>query len=104
MPAVAIRMMESLAKVLAYTRSAEQRRVLLRQAEMIWRGSQAGIAEVGDLEVVRQRYEMFLAEHARLATGASAVVASSAPPTGVQIRSAPGSGLPRGSADGAGMS
>jgi hypothetical protein len=42
---------------------------LLRQAEMIWRGGQAGIGEVEDLDVVRGRYELFLAEHARLASG-----------------------------------
>jgi hypothetical protein len=40
---------------------------------MIWRGSQAGIGEVEDLDVVRAGYELFLAGHARLASAAPAV-------------------------------
>src|SRR5664279_202158 len=62
MPAVAIRLMESLGKVLAYTQSAEQRSVLLRQAEMISRGSHAGIVEADDLNEVCRRYDLLLAD------------------------------------------
>jgi uncharacterized membrane protein len=57
MPAVAIRLMESLAKVIAYTSRPEQQEVLLRQADMIWRGSENSITEAGDLAEVRSRYE-----------------------------------------------
>ena len=62
MPAVSIRLMESLSKVLAYTQSAEQRTVLLRQAEMISRGSHAGIDEAEDLNEVCRRYDLLLAD------------------------------------------
>jgi uncharacterized membrane protein len=58
MPAVAIRLMESLGKVLAYTRDEAQRTALLRQAQMIWRASQAGIREQEDLLEVRRRYDL----------------------------------------------
>lgn len=57
MPAVAIRLLESLAKVLAYTRSDSQRTVLSRQAEMIWRAGHAGITEPEDLEEIDRRYD-----------------------------------------------
>jgi len=60
MPAVSIRLMESLGKVLAYTQSAVQRSVLLRQAEMISRGSHAGIVEADDLNEVCRRYDLLL--------------------------------------------
>src|SRR5664280_157232 len=58
MPAVAIRLMESLGKVRAYTRDEAQRTALLRQAQMIWRASQAGIREQEDLLEVRRRYDL----------------------------------------------
>ncbi len=58
MPAVAIRLLESLAKVLAYTRTDEQRVVLLRQADMIWRASSAGVAEPEDVGEIRRRYDL----------------------------------------------
>jgi len=63
MPAVAIRLIESLGKVLAYTSNDAQRAVLLRQAEMIWRASERSIAEPGDLEEIRRRFLPLQAEH-----------------------------------------
>jgi uncharacterized membrane protein len=60
MPAVAIRLLESLAKVLAYTRSDMQRVTLLRQADMIWRASQAAAIDVDDLQEIRGRYERLM--------------------------------------------
>jgi hypothetical protein len=49
--------MESLGKVIAYTSRPEQQAVLLRQADMIWRGSENSITEADDLAEVRSRYE-----------------------------------------------
>ena len=66
-PAVAIRLLESLAKVLAYTRTDPQRTVLLRQADMIWRAAAAVITEAEDLNEVRRRHDACYA-HARSAT------------------------------------
>jgi len=63
MPAVAIRLLESLAKVLAYTRDDAQRVVLLRQADMIWRASQVAISEAEDLVEVRRRHDTCLRYH-----------------------------------------
>ena len=57
MPAVAIRLMESLAKILSYTAHEDQRVVLLRQADMIWRASQRSISEPEDLQEVERRYD-----------------------------------------------
>ena len=62
MPAVAIRLLESLGKVLAYTRDDDQRVVLLRQADMVWRASQLSIEEPQDLAAVRCRYEAITLE------------------------------------------
>lgn len=64
MPAVAIRLLESLAKVLAYTAHADQRVVLLRQADMTWRACQHSVTEPDDLEEIRRRHE-----HLRTAAG-----------------------------------
>jgi uncharacterized membrane protein len=68
MPAVAIRLTESLGRILVYTRTAEQREVLMRQAQMIRRGSQNGIEEPEDLAMVRVRFDQLLAEHLRLSS------------------------------------
>lgn len=57
MPAVAIRLMESLGKILAYTATDDQRVVLQRQARMIWRASERAIAEPSDLWEIRRRYQ-----------------------------------------------
>ncbi len=57
MPAVAIRLMESLGKVLAYTVTHDQRRVLQRQAQMIWPASQRGIDEPANLLEIQRRYQ-----------------------------------------------
>lgn len=60
MPAVSIRLMESLSKVFAYTVTEAQRAVLVRQAAMVLRGSEAGITEPNDLYEVRSRYARFV--------------------------------------------
>jgi uncharacterized membrane protein len=69
MPAVNIRLMESLAKVLAYTRNDGQRATLLRQADMVWRAGKASISEAGDWDEINRRYEQM---HARFGVAVSA--------------------------------
>ena len=63
MPAVAIRLLESLAKVLAYTRTEEQRATLWRQADIIWRASQAAHVDGEDLQEIQRRYDRLRSEH-----------------------------------------
>jgi uncharacterized membrane protein len=61
MPAVMIRQLEALAKIMAETSSAGQRRVLLDQAAMIQRASERSVPEAADRDDVRRRYEAVLA-------------------------------------------
>ena len=61
MPAVMIRQLEALAKIMAETSSAGQRRVLLDQAAMIQRASERSVPEKADRDDVRRRYEDVLA-------------------------------------------
>jgi uncharacterized membrane protein len=61
MPAVMIRQLEALAKVMPYTTSPEQRRVLLEQAEMILRASEESVWEEADRADVRERYDIVIA-------------------------------------------
>jgi uncharacterized membrane protein len=57
MPAVMIRQLDGLAKVMAYTTSAEQRLLVLEQATMILRASDESVPEQADRADVRRRYE-----------------------------------------------
>jgi uncharacterized membrane protein len=61
MPAVMIRQLDGLAKVMAYTTSTEQREVLLEQAAMILRASEESVPEQADRADVRRRYDTVLA-------------------------------------------
>ena len=67
MPAVMIRQLDSLAKIMADTSGGGQRRVLLDQAAMILRASERSVPEKADRDDVRRRYEEVLAAEARLA-------------------------------------
>ena len=60
MPAVVIRLMDSLARVVEYTTSSEQRAVLRRQAEMVLRAAEEDISEPNDLAQVRERFELLV--------------------------------------------
>ncbi|HLL92464.1 MAG TPA: DUF2254 domain-containing protein [Solirubrobacteraceae bacterium] len=60
MPAVMIRQLDSLAKVIAQTTSAGQRELLLEQAAMILRASEESVPEEADRADVRRRYEAVL--------------------------------------------
>ena len=56
MPAVLIRLIDSLGSIMLDTTSAEQRAVLRRQADMVLRLSEETVAEPNDLEEIRFRY------------------------------------------------
>jgi uncharacterized membrane protein len=69
MPAVIIRLLDALANVMENTVGPEQRRVLMRQAEMILRAGESTIDEEMDLEDVRRRYRRIVAIGMRLEDG-----------------------------------
>lgn len=69
MPAVMIRQLDGLAKVMTYTTSAEQRELLVEQAAMILRASEESVPEAGDREDVRRRYDEVLSAAPRSALG-----------------------------------
>ena len=69
MPAVMIRQLAGLTKVMAYTTSPEQREVLLEQAEMILRASEESVPEDADRADVRRRYDAVCAAAAVRTTG-----------------------------------
>jgi len=56
MPAVLIRLIDSLGSIMLDTTSAEQRTVLRRQADMVLRLAEETVAEPNDLEEIRFRY------------------------------------------------
>jgi uncharacterized membrane protein len=66
-PAVMIRMLEALARIMAETTSEGQRRVLLEQAAMIDRASERSVPEAADRADIRRRYEAVLTVESRLA-------------------------------------
>ena len=68
MPAVMIRELEALAKIMAETSSAGQRRVLVDQAAMIERASERSVPEAADRADIRARYEALLTIEAGLAS------------------------------------
>ena len=57
MPAVMIRQLEALAKVMECTTTPEQRRILLDQADMILRSCEESVVEPADRADVRRRYD-----------------------------------------------
>ncbi len=57
MPAVIIRMMDALMNIMGQTTSPEQRRILARQAEMIFRSAQESVPEANDLDDIAVRYQ-----------------------------------------------
>ena len=67
MPAIMIRQLETLAKMMTETSDASQRRLLLDQAEMIQRASERSVAEASDRDDVRRRFEAVLTAEAGLA-------------------------------------
>ena len=61
MPAVMIRQLDALAKIMEYTISDEQRDALLAQAAMISRACDESVPEVSDRRDVQRRYDTVLA-------------------------------------------
>ena len=68
MPAVLIRQLDALARVMDYTSTPAQRAVLLQQAEMIERQSETSVAEALDRADVRRRYDAVVAGASTRAT------------------------------------
>jgi uncharacterized membrane protein len=60
MPAVMIRQLDALAKIMTDTSSAGQRQVLLDQGAMILRASERSVPEKADRDDIRRRYEELL--------------------------------------------
>ncbi|HEY0803520.1 MAG TPA: hypothetical protein VGD84_00575, partial [Pseudonocardiaceae bacterium] len=67
MPAVMIRQLDALAKIMAQTSDGGQDQVLLDQAAMIHRLNLATVAERADQADVERRYEALLELHHRAA-------------------------------------
>jgi len=60
MPAIMIRQLDALARIGAYATNAQQRAVLLQQAEMIMRSTEESVAEPLDRADVRRHYDEVL--------------------------------------------
>ena len=71
MPAVMIRELEALARIMAETTDAGQRRVLLEQAAMIDRACERSVPEADDRADVRRRYEAVIIIDSRLSGSGS---------------------------------
>jgi uncharacterized membrane protein len=71
MPAVMIRQLDGLAKLMAYTISEEQRELVLEQAAMILRASEESVPEEADRADVRRRYDEVGTAGSSRASGAS---------------------------------
>ena len=65
-PAVMIRMLDALARIMAETTSVGQRRVLLEQAQMINRACERSVPEASDRADIHRSYEAVLTVEARL--------------------------------------
>jgi len=66
MPAVLIRQLEALAKIIDHTTTDEQRDLLLAQAAMILQASEESIPDSSDRADVQSQYDQVLASRARL--------------------------------------
>jgi uncharacterized membrane protein len=82
MPAVMIRQLDALGRIMAFARNADQRRALLDQADMILRSSERSVPEEEDRNDVRRHYDPVVALAASEVDGkAGRVPAHSEPPT-----------------------
>jgi uncharacterized membrane protein len=61
MPAVAIRQLEALARIMEFAADENQRCALMRQADMLLRSSEEAIQEANDRADVRERYDAVVA-------------------------------------------
>jgi len=55
-------MMDALSSITEQTTSEEQRRILTRQAEMIYRSAEESVSDPNDREDIRLRFERFLSK------------------------------------------
>ena len=69
MPAVMIRQLDALAKIMEQTATPDQHRVLLAQGAMIARANDESVLEEADRADVRRRYDVLLATHRGLVAG-----------------------------------
>jgi uncharacterized membrane protein len=76
MPAVLIRQLEALAKIVDHTTNEQQRELLLKQAAMILHASNESVPEPADRADVRREYESVLAAAGRMAAFDAAESAS----------------------------
>jgi len=65
-PAVLIRLLDGLTRIMERTTAADQRQVLLDQAAMIIQASDESVPDEPDRADVRRRYQALLAVHAQL--------------------------------------
>ncbi len=72
MPAVLIRLIDSIGSIMLDTTSAEQRSVLRRQADMVLRLAEETVSEPNDLEEIRFRYDRLPDDEGWSRTSASA--------------------------------
>jgi uncharacterized membrane protein len=79
MPAVLIRQLDALAKIIDSTSTSEQRELLLEQAAMIYRASEESVPEPSDRQDVRRMYDEVL-EAAALMAAAEAIDPAAARP------------------------
>jgi uncharacterized membrane protein len=73
MPAVTIRLLEALARIIEFTTDEEQRCVLMRQADMLLRSSEESIPEPDDRKDVSDRYEKVVAATRSAGVGGGSV-------------------------------
>ena len=66
MPAVMIRQLEALEKIIEYTSTGEQRELLLAQAAMIFQSSEESIPEPADRADVKREYDGVIDAAARV--------------------------------------
>lgn len=60
MPAIMIRQLDALAKIMAYATTDDHRAALLEQADMILRSSEESVTEENDRRDVRRRYDLLI--------------------------------------------
>jgi uncharacterized membrane protein len=69
MPAVFMRQLDALTRIMLETTLPEQRELLVEQAELVWRAAETSIGEPADLADVRRDYDVFLATAERVVMG-----------------------------------
>jgi uncharacterized membrane protein len=67
MPAVMIRQLEALSKIMEHAATEERRELLLDQAAMILRASEESVPEPADRDDVKREYDVVIAAAVRVA-------------------------------------